>query len=310
LTYLWTATSNTGDVTVGYNPDKFVEAPAVTITKDFSVVPIGNPGFEIPVLADDDWDQIPFDSWEVWGGNDDSTGTWNITTDVFTDEAYEGYNVACVEADNRYGDPNGGLAQVLDVDLAADTTYTLTVQVGNPKLGDYAGPNIFPGYRVQLLAGGVILAEDPDSLAVPEDTWVTATLVYNSGAAPAQFGEALEIRLGTMANPSGGTGMDLYVLYDDVRLTVDPPRPPSSAVATVTLTLDVNDETNPTPVTDSMTIDVYDTACMAARFGLGGAAENPSDFNGDCDTTLADFAEMAEKWLNETGLDDPFEILP
>jgi hypothetical protein len=121
-----------------------------------------------------------------------------------------------------------------------------------------------------------------------------------------------------LANPStGGTTTVQEIEFeagpgsDAPTLTVEyVSTEPSSRATVVTITLDVNDETNPTPVTDSMTIDVYDTACMAARFGADLAKDNPGDFNGDCDTTLADFAEMAEKWLYETGLDEPFEILP
>ena len=75
--------------------------------------------------------------------------------------------------------------------------------------------------------------------------------------------------------------------------------------STVTLTLAVNDEGNPTPVTDSMTIDVYDDACKAARIGIGLAEYYPADFNGNCITDLEDLAVMAAKWLDNTGLTEP-----
>ena len=69
---------------------------------------------------------------------------------------------------------------------------------------------------------------------------------------------------------------------------------------TVKLTLTVDDGEN-MPVTDAMTIDVYDTACKAA-IGKGLSADNPTDFDGNCKTGLEDLAEMAAKWLNDTGL--------
>jgi hypothetical protein len=71
----------------------------------------------------------------------------------------------------------------------------------------------------------------------------------------------------------------------------------------VKLTLTVNDSEN-LPVTDTMTIDVYDTACKAA-IGTGLAADNPTDFNADCTTNLKDLAEIAKKWLNDKSLSEP-----
>ena len=76
--------------------------------------------------------------------------------------------------------------------------------------------------------------------------------------------------------------------------------------STVTLTLAVNNVgSGKADVTDTMTIDVYDDACLAARFGVGLAADNPADFDGNCITGLEDLAEVATKWLNDTRLTEP-----
>lgn len=72
----------------------------------------------------------------------------------------------------------------------------------------------------------------------------------------------------------------------------------------VALTLTVDDGENP-PVTDIMTIKVYDDACEAARLGMSLAANNPADFNRDCKISLEDLVRMAAKWLNDTGLTVP-----
>ena len=72
----------------------------------------------------------------------------------------------------------------------------------------------------------------------------------------------------------------------------------------VTLTLTVNDGIN-IPVTDRMTIDVYDTPCLAARIGLDLAVENPTDLSGDCITSLEDIAALAAAWLDDAGLAAP-----
>ena len=72
----------------------------------------------------------------------------------------------------------------------------------------------------------------------------------------------------------------------------------------VTLTLEVDDSVNPL-VTDRMRIDVYDTACLAT-IGIGLTEDHPTDLVGDdCITDIEDFAEMAAKWLNDTGLPEP-----
>jgi hypothetical protein len=67
---------------------------------------------------------------------------------------------------------------------------------------------------------------------------------------------------------------------------------------TVTLTVSVHDAVSSDD--DTMTIDVYDNACMAA---IGEGQElDPGDFDADCDTDLGDFAAIAEEWLVYTEL--------
>ena len=51
-----------------------------------------------------------------------------------------------------------GLAQILSTTFQANVDYTLTVEVGN-SWWDY-----WPGYSVQLLAGGTVIAEDYNTL--------------------------------------------------------------------------------------------------------------------------------------------------
>ena len=95
--------------------------------------------------------------------------------------------------------------------LQADTTYSLTVEVGDSLT--FPG---FPGYKVQLLAGGTVLAEDDDSLTITEGTFATATVPYTYTVADvALVGEPLEIRL-----LSKGLLSDTEVEFDDVNLTV------------------------------------------------------------------------------------------
>jgi hypothetical protein len=101
------------------------------------------------------------------------------------------------------------------------------------------------------------------------------------------------------ADPNDGVVFSDETVEDStVTITKDTDNP-----STVKLTLTVNDEVNP-PVTDSIRIDVYDDACKAT-IGKGLAADNPADISGDCKISLEDLAEMAAKWLNDTGLAGP-----
>lgn len=73
---------------------------------------------------------------------------------------------------------------------------------------------------------------------------------------------------------------------------------------TVTLTLSVHDAANPTPIKDTVNIDVYDNLCQAGRIGNWMLIDNPTDCDGDCITNLKDFAIMAEFWLTGNELDE------
>ena len=77
---------------------------------------------------------------------------------------------------------------------------------------------------------------------------------------------------------------------EDPNVTIT--KAPGDAV-TVTLTLAVNNEGRlEPPVEDTMMIDVYDYACLAARIGKELEADYPSDFDGNCIIYLEYFAVM------------------
>ena len=155
------------------------------------------------------------------------------------------------------------------------------------------------GYKVQLLAGGTVLAEDDSSLTPAEDTFETSTVTYVYDPADSDLvGQNLEIRLLGVSNGA----YSVEVNYDDVRLTADPEYLPTGA-QTVTLTLSAYDAAGDDE--DTMTIEVYDNACLAA-IGLGEEID-PGDFDADCDTDLADLATMAEEWLVYNELAEPVE---
>lgn len=146
--------------------------------------------------------------------------------------APEGNNVALVYYNGDQGGGAFGIFQQSNETLAASTVYTLTVEVGDIASGQsiiepFAGFGYFdlrgfPGYRVQLLAGDTVIAEDNNTLTpadgLDDGLFTTSTVQYTSGAAPAELGQALGIRLINLNNPdiSGVSGLE--VDFDDVRL--------------------------------------------------------------------------------------------
>jgi len=96
------------------------------------------------------------------------------------------------------------------------------------------------------------------------------------------------------------------IAANDPAPTVTITKDPGEAI-TVTLTLVVNNAGEPPEKAreDSMRINVYDDACLAA-IGKGLTADNPTDLVGDdCITDLEDLAEMAKKWLTGNALKAP-----
>jgi len=303
LTYLWSA----DDPCAVFDPSADVNDPTVTIIKPaltLTAVTIVNPGFENPVLADGTSTSTP-PGWTDGYYDLTAPGVWVVgdaDAGAYNPAAGADYGGVAPEGDNLMYATSGagkdsGMSQVLSATLQANTQYDLSALVGNPFL--FNGSTTTGDYRIELLAGGVVLASDTGASPADDTTWTTASLTYNSGASPAQLGEALEIRL-LAVDFTDGKGVD----FDDVWLTAEGPTPDPYSV---TLTLAVNNEGQPPEkaVDDTMTIDVYDDACEAARIGKGLAADNAGDFDGNCITDANDLGELATKWLDDTGLTAP-----
>ena len=184
-----------------------------TASADQLTITIDNPGFEDPVLADDDWTWLDVPGWTPVGG--EGPGIWHVTSADFDPVvAPEGQNVLYTET-AVVGDA-GGVAQVLTETFAANMDYTLTVEVGNSNY------YYFSGYSVQLLAGGIVIAEDNDTLWPEYSKWATSTVEYTYDPADAALvGQPLEIRLLTLAldkdNPPAGELIG--VEFDNVTLS-------------------------------------------------------------------------------------------
>ena len=117
--------------------------------------------------------------------------------------------------------------QTLSATLQANTNYSLQVAIGNiasatSSNGTFFDLDGFPGYRVDLLAGGVVIADNNNSLAgsIPEGQFGTSTVAFSTGAAPAQLGQPLGIRLVNLNIVDLlFTDSDLEVDFDNVNLS-------------------------------------------------------------------------------------------
>ncbi len=130
----------------------------------------------------------------------------------------EGENIAFVYLAQKPGSGIAGLEQTLDAVLEPNTNYTLIVDIGNFggvfKGGSFAG---FPGYRVELLAGGTVLAADDNTVHIKDKEFKTSTVTFTAKPNNPYLGQKLGIRL---INLLQGTfsGLD----FDNVRLTAEP----------------------------------------------------------------------------------------
>lgn len=124
-----------------------------------------------------------------------------------------------------------GLQQTLTATLQPFTRYTLSVQVGNIASGtSIAGSSDgggifydldgFPGYRIDLLAGGSVIASDNNSLGalIPEGQFRLSTVNFETGASHANMGQNLGIRLVNLDIPGTQAAPNIEVDFDDVRL--------------------------------------------------------------------------------------------
>ncbi len=169
---------------------------SAALTAQEQEVMITNPGFEDPVLADGEViDNAP--GWVTTIGGSD--GIFNPDFSMYPGgSAAEGNNAAF----------NNGvdIRQVLSATLQPNFCYRLQVAIGR-RLDEP-----FPGYRVELQAGGeVLVAEDSQTPAPGE--WVDAAVVFNTGDSHTQLGNNLEIHL---------ISEGVQVNFDNVRLTAGP----------------------------------------------------------------------------------------
>jgi len=201
------------------------------------MIAVTNSGFE-DVSGQTPFNEFTFGTPIGWPFHDPNSvipdpGTFTGTlqpngTDFFNTTAPEGVKVSILFNSGREGEGEYGYSQTLVDTLQTNTEYSLTVKVGNiasgtAQNGQFFNLDEFPGYRVDLLAGGVAIAQDDNSLTIPEAEFATSTVILSVGATHAQLGQDLGIRLVNLnVIPDGftqATSPDLEVDFDDVVLS-------------------------------------------------------------------------------------------
>ncbi len=156
----------------------------------------------------------------------DSVGSPGVFT-YFPAGAAEGERVGIAfNSRSSAGQGEYGLSQELDATLQPNTTYTLEVEIGNIDSGtSLSGSHFtlagFPGYRVELLAGGVMLEQDNNTLAgtIADGEFATSAVSFTTGASHNQMGLNLGILLVNLNQEDASfPNSALEVDFDDVRL--------------------------------------------------------------------------------------------
>jgi hypothetical protein len=199
---------------------------------------INNAGFEEPILADNEFSLNEIPGWQVYDPSDlipdlgttdpnvSGYGTFNPPAFIYPDEAPEGNHVSYLYLIEPPGSGIVGINQTLTNTLAANTTYQLQVDIGNAQAyEDFPELAGFPGYAVQFLAGGKVIAEDFNTLAIAEGTFATSTLSYTAFADDLNLGQSLEVRLLNLLQSEG-----LEVDFDNVRLAATATVPEPSLI--------------------------------------------------------------------------------
>ncbi len=190
-------------------------------------IPIENAGFEALEFEDDEFLVGTEGGAPGWEGEvvelGTSWGTWNPPAIAHPQEAPRGDNMGWIYADPGFVSGPIGMRQTLQATVRTGATYTLTVAIGNPmeyfsdRYQEHFFFKGFPGYRIELLAGEVVVAFDENARAPADGTFERTSICFAAQDDSPLVGEPLTIRL---VNLNDGPGLE--VDFDDVQLTVSP----------------------------------------------------------------------------------------
>ncbi|MDX1932549.1 MAG: hypothetical protein SFU56_08085 [Capsulimonadales bacterium] len=215
--------------------------PVSIVNQGFEANAVANGTF--PVLTPTGWSIL--DPGNILDGALDAVGIVNPTgTTFYPGGVPEGSNAALIYLGGDIGGTPVSLSQTLSATLRANTVYTLNVHVGNIASGTGLPPfdtfgffNLtgFPGYRVQLLAGGMVLAEDDNTLAgsIPDGTFALSSIRAVIGNEHQMLGQALEIRLTNLNRAQTPENPGIEVNFDNVRLDASAAAPEPASLLLV-----------------------------------------------------------------------------
>lgn len=286
----------------------------VNPTAGAAEVPVTNPGFEDITGETPNFEFTfgPLDGWDLYDPDNINGEFIGTLTPVepdpvgdpgvfinFPDGAAEGQRVGIAFL-SRANYDNGaqgefGMQQTLGDALQPFTRYTLSVEIGNIASGQSQSFGFFnlagfPGYRVELLAGGVPIAADHNTLAGTIDDGDFATSTFDFTTADSlvvegqeRIGQTLGIRVVNLNVPdltdAVTTAADLEVDFDDVRLTAE-----------LLGDMDLDDAVTLQDV-QVFVQALEDPAGYAASFGVSAA--DRGDLTGDGVFNLADVEPFA-----------------
>lgn len=202
-----------------------------------AAIAISNPSFEDPVIAAGTFATTAAPAgWSTYGDINYVNRVIGVlnpaTTSLYSAAAPHGANVGVVFLLDAGPASESGFSQTLAASLQLNTLYTLQVDIGNIA-NDPNPPHSsfnfsgFPGYRVDLLAGGTVIASDENTLLPGEGAFLTSTVLLSVGGSHALAGQPLGVRL---VNLDGANGIE--VNFDNVRLDAAAiPEPANAAFA-------------------------------------------------------------------------------
>ncbi|MEM0896120.1 MAG: hypothetical protein AAGJ79_04475 [Verrucomicrobiota bacterium] len=188
--------------------------------------PIPDNTFRVDPSTPTGWNIYDPDS--VINGGSNSVGIINPTnSDFYMNGAPEGSQAAIVYLESS-GTGEAGIQQTLASTLQLQTRYILEVDVGNIASGMRSpfssdGGNLFynlagfPGYRIDLLAGGVIIGSDSGAV-IADGFWTTRSIVVDIGSSNPLVGQDISIRLVNLNLAGSPSAPGIEVNFDNVRL--------------------------------------------------------------------------------------------
>jgi hypothetical protein len=196
---------------------------------------------------------------------------------------------------------------LFELNVASDNTrpYWREVGVSPADQGYHWNRNAETYYLIGTGMGegmlDLLVGKDAPAVDAGDDmiTWSSEAVTLSPDVVEKTGSSWTDLTYTWTANPAVGVVFDPngFVEAPEVTITKVTGNP-----SLVFLKLEVNNSGRTGHgVINAMQIDVYDTACEAA-IGKGLAADNPTDINSDCITGLADFAELAFRWLDGEAL--------